>query len=63
VSGVPAAFAASATGFRSLGVFTPLSRRLFVSVIAWPFRLRHAAMIIGFFGEPRSPSVDAYGMP
>src|SRR6266446_9675392 len=59
VMGLPLAFASSASGLTCCGVFTPLSRSDFVSVIAWPFRLRYIGMIIGFCGDPWRPIVAA----
>src|SRR5688572_10540067 len=63
VSGSPAAFALSASGFTSFAVFTPPAFSLLLRVIAWPLRLRTQGMIIGFTGDPASPIVDAIGMP
>jgi hypothetical protein len=31
--------------------------------MAWPLRLSSHGMIIGFFGEPARPIVEAIGMP
>ena len=31
--------------------------------MAWPLRFISQGMIIGFFGEPASPMVEASGMP
>ena len=63
VIGLPALLASSASGLSACGVRDPLRQRSFSSVIAWPLRFRYKGMIIGFTGEPRSPMVDAYGMP
>src|SRR5690242_11239156 len=62
VSGVPEDLALSTNGFMSFAVFTmPLN--LFDSVIAWPLRLSIHGMTMGFTGEPKSPMVEAKGIP
>src|SRR5689334_3172394 len=63
VSGVPAAFAASASGFSALGSAATLPLYLICMVIAWPLRLSIQGMIIGFLGAPSRPMVEAIGMP
>ena len=40
VSGVPACLAASTCGLRVSGVLTPFVKNSFLSVMAWPLRLR-----------------------
>jgi len=59
VMGAPLALASRASGLSCCGVFTPFSRSAFVSVMAWPFRLRYMGMTIGFTGEPCRPIVAA----
>src|SRR5205809_1480994 len=63
VSGAPAAFALSASGFTSLADFTPAAFSLLFSVMACPLRFIIHGITIGFTGEPSSPMVDANGMP
>src|SRR6185436_791004 len=63
VRGVPAAFAASASGLIALGSAPTLPLYLLCMVIAWPLRLSIQGMIIGFLGAPNRPIVEAMGMP
>src|SRR5262245_39184145 len=63
VIGVPAALAASASGLITLGSAATLPLYLACMVMAWPLRLSIQGMIIGFFGAPSRPIVEAIGMP
>ena len=63
VMGVPAALAASTSGLSALGSAATLPLSSALSVMDWPLRLRIQGMIIGFFGEPSRPMVEAMGMP
>ena len=62
VIGVPAFLASSTSGFSVCGVLIPFASSSFSSVIAWPLRLRTKGMTM-FFGEPKSPIVEAKGIP
>src|SRR5437879_11948103 len=62
VSGSPNFLAFSASGLIALGSSLILPFHSCLSVIAWPLRLSSQGMIIGFFGEPSSPMVEAMGM-
>src|ERR1035437_5819958 len=61
--GEPAALAASTRGLRAFGSAATLPLRLFARLIDWPLRLRIHGAIIGFFGAPPRPMVEAMGMP
>ena len=63
VMGAPLALASVTRGrsaFGSAATF-PLSSAL--RVMDWPFRLMIQGTIMGFLGDPRSPIVEAMGMP
>ena len=61
--GAPAALAASTSGFRAFGSPATLPFNELAKVIAWPLRLRIHGAIIGFFGAPPRPIVEAMGIP
>ena len=63
VIGVPLAFASSTSGFSALGSSFTAPFNSFLSVMLWPLRLIIQGMIIGFFGDPSRPIVEAIGMP
>ena len=63
VIGVPFAFASSASGFSTLGSSFTAPFNSFLSVMLWPLRLIIQGIIIGFFGDPSRPIVEAIGMP
>src|SRR5687767_12210497 len=63
VSGSPRLFALSTNGLSALGSACTLPLNAFLRLIDWPLRLRIHGMIIGFFGEPSRPIVEAIGMP
>src|SRR6187431_855123 len=63
VMGVPAALAASTIGLSALGSLATLPLSAAFMVMAWPLRFSIHGMIIGFFGEPSRPMVEASGMP
>ena len=53
----------STNGLSALGSAPTLPFHSALSVMAWPLRLSSQGMIIGFFGEPSRPMVEAIGMP
>jgi hypothetical protein len=61
--GAPFALASSTSGLSAFGSAATLPLSDALSVMAWPLRFRSQGMIIGFFGEPSRPMVDASGMP
>src|SRR5688572_26579731 len=61
--GVPFAFASSTMGLSALGSSLTFPLKALASVMDCPFRLRIHGMIIDFLGDPRSPMVDAIGIP
>ncbi len=61
--GVPAVLAASTIGFRAFGSAATLPFRSDFREIACPLRLTIHGTIMGFFGEPSSPIVEAIGIP
>src|SRR4051812_22873312 len=63
VSGSPRLLAFSTNGFNAFGSAPTLPFHSVLTVIAWPFRLSSQGMIIGFFGDPARPMVDAIGIP
>src|SRR2546430_17684467 len=63
VIGVPFAFASSTSGFSAFGSSFTAPFHSFLSVMLWPLRLIIQGIIIGFFGDPRRPIVEAIGMP
>ena len=52
-----------ANGFSALGSAWTFPLYAFDKEIDWPLRFNSHGMIIGFFGEPSRPIVDAMGMP
>src|SRR5258708_29845559 len=62
-SGSPSLAAFSTNGFNALGSLEIFPFHSALSVMAWPFRLSSQGMIIGFFGEPARPIVEAMGIP
>src|SRR2546425_6061685 len=63
VSGSPSPCACLTSGFSALGSSEILPFHSVFNEMAWPFRFNSQGMIIGFFGEPASPMVEAMGMP
>src|SRR6266487_4418843 len=62
-SGSPSFLACSTRSLMALGSAPTLPFHSLLRVIAWPLRLSNQGMIIGFFGEPSRPMVEAIGMP
>src|SRR3954468_20452109 len=63
VKGSPSFFALSTKGRRALGSSWIFDLKLFFKLIDWPLRFKSHGMIIGFFGEPSRPMVEAIGIP
>src|SRR3970282_868267 len=63
VIGAPAALAASTSGLSALGSACTLPFIGALRLMAWPFRLIIHGATMGFLGDPRSPIVDASGIP
>src|SRR5687768_14429285 len=63
VSGSPRFLALSTNGFNAFGSACTFPLNPFFKLIDWPLRFKIHGMIIGFFGEPSSPIVEAIGMP
>src|SRR5882724_4161047 len=63
VSGSPSFFACSTKGLSALGSAPTLPFHSVLSVMAWPLRLSSHGITMGFLGAPRSPIVEAKGMP
>ena len=63
VIGVPAAAAASTIGFKAFGSAATLPLSEALREIACPLRFMIQGITIGRLGEPRSPIVEAIGMP
>jgi hypothetical protein len=62
-SGSPSFLAFSTNGCNRRGSSPIFPRQSALRVMAWPLRLSSQGMIIGFFGEPSRPMVEAMGMP
>src|SRR6266852_4190956 len=62
VSGSPSPCACLTSGFSALGSSEILPFHSVFNEMAWPFRFNSQGMIIGFFGEPARPMVEAMGM-
>src|SRR6266480_451109 len=63
VIGVPLALASRASGLSAFGSAATLPFSSALREIDCPLRLSIQGMIIGFFGEPSRPMVDAMGIP
>src|SRR5437868_6687152 len=63
VNGSPKPCACLTNGTNAFGSSATLPFHSVFSVMAWPLRFISQGTIIGFFGDPARPIVDAIGMP